>query len=71
MGVACPGLEFSKVGSYDKGLLKLSGPFLASGMSAAKATETLVSRAPDSFGKESGNFSRVSVCWCRNIDTTI
>ena len=26
---------------------------------------------PDSFGKESGNFSRVSVCQCRNVDTTI
>ena len=31
----------------------------------------LVSRAPDSFGKESGNFSRVSMCQCRNVDTTI
>ena len=29
----------------------------------------VVSRAPDSFGKESGNFSRVSVCQCRNVDT--
>ena len=32
---------------------------------------SLVSRAPDSFGKESGNFSRVSVCQCRNVDTVI
>ena len=31
----------------------------------------IVSHAPDSFGKDSGNFSRVSVCWCRNVDTTI
>ena len=31
----------------------------------------IVSRTPDSFGKESGNFSRVSVCQCRNVDTTI
>ena len=31
----------------------------------------VVSRAPDSFEKESGNCSRVSVCWCRNVDTTI
>ena len=31
----------------------------------------VVSRAPDSSGKESGNFSRVSVCQCRNVDTTI
>ena len=33
--------------------------------------KNLVSCAPDSFGKESGNFSRVSVCWCWNVDTTI
>ena len=26
---------------------------------------------PNSFGKESGSFSRVSMCWCRNVDTTI
>ena len=32
---------------------------------------SLVSRAPDSFGKESGNFSHVSVCRCQNVDTTI
>ena len=31
----------------------------------------IVSRAPDSFGKESGNFSCVSERQCRNVDTTI
>ena len=35
------------------------------------STISVVSRAPDSFGKESGNFSRVSVCQCRNVDNTI